>query len=132
MLLYVTAYGGNRLYRNDDAVVTTNGGFPHVLLNQTATANHWLTVDLTGRRSNRDAIGAEITVTTGHRTQLVTVSTCGSYLSASDKRAHFGLGSATVVNTLDIQWPSGLRQHLENVKADQFLKIDEPSQSPRR
>jgi hypothetical protein len=84
MLLYVTAYGGNRLYRNDDAVVTTNGGFPHVLLNQTATANHWLTVDLTGRRSNRDAIGAEITVTTGHRTQLVTVSTCGSYLSASD------------------------------------------------
>jgi hypothetical protein len=47
---------------------------------------------LTGRRSNRDAIGAEITVTTGHRTQLVTVSTCGTYLSASDERAHFGLG----------------------------------------
>ena len=74
-----------------DAVVTTNGGPAHILHNETANANHWLTLTLTGHRSNRDAIGAEIKLTTAHRSQLVTVTTSGSYLSANDKRAHFGL-----------------------------------------
>ncbi len=109
-----------------DAVVTTNDGPAHILRNQTPTANHWLTLSLTGHRSNRDAIGAEIKLTTAHGSQLVTVTTSGGYLSASDKRAHFGLGSDTVANAIDIRWPSGILQHLDNVKADQFLQVDEP------
>ena len=109
-----------------DAVVTTNDGPAHILRNQTPTANHWLTLSLTGHRSNRDGIGAEIKLTTAHGSQLVTVTTSGGYLSASDKRAHFGLGSDTVANAIDIRWPSGILQHLDNVKADQFLQVDEP------
>ena len=75
-----------------DAVVTTNGGPAYVLRNETATGNHWLTLSLVGHHSNRDAIGAEIKVTTSTGTQMLTVSTAGSYLSSNDKRAHFGLG----------------------------------------
>jgi hypothetical protein len=109
-----------------DAVVTTNDGPAHILRNQTATANHWLTLSLTGHRSNRDGIGAEIKLTTAHGSQFVTVTTSGGYLSANDKRAHFGLGSDTVANAIDIRWPSGILQHLDNVKADQFVQVDEP------
>lgn len=67
-------------------------------------------------------------MTTAHGVQLTTVSTAGRYLSSNDKRAHFGLGPDNIAKAIDIRWPSGLRQHLENVKADQFLKVDEPSE----
>ncbi|HET6218090.1 MAG TPA: ASPIC/UnbV domain-containing protein, partial [Acidobacteriaceae bacterium] len=76
-------------------------------------------------RSNRDGIGAEVKLVTSHGSQWVTVSPAGSYLSSSDKRVHFGLGTDTEA-TLYIHWPSGIDQVLKNVKADQFLKIDEP------
>jgi hypothetical protein len=58
---------------------------------------------------------------------MATVTTAGSYLSSSDKRVHFGLGTETVVGTIEIRWPSGIRQTIKNVTADQILKIDEPS-----
>jgi enediyne biosynthesis protein E4 len=109
-----------------DAVVTTNDGPVHILHNETGSANHWLTLGLIGHRSNRDAIGAEVKVTTEAGQQLATVSTCGSYLSSSDKRVHFGLGSENVAKTLEIRWPSGIVQHLNGVKADQMIRIDEP------
>ena len=110
-----------------DAVVTTNDGPAYVLHNETATDNHWLTIFLVGHRSNRDGIGAEIKLTTSAGSQVVTVSTAGSYLSASDKRAHFGLGAESIVKSVRIQWPSGVIQTLENVRADQILKVDEPT-----
>jgi len=113
-----------------DAVVTTNDGPAYVLHNETATDNHWLSISLVGHRSNRDGIGAEIKITTAAGSQLTTVSTAGSYLSSSDKRAHFGLGAETIVKTIRIQWPSGIIQTLENVHADQILKVDEPT-SPK-
>ncbi len=109
-----------------DAVVTTNGGSAHILHNETATPNHWLTLALTGHTSNRDAIGAEIKLTTAHTAQFVTVSTAGSYLSSNDKRAHFGLGPDTLASTIEIRWPSGILQKLTNIKADQILKVEEP------
>jgi enediyne biosynthesis protein E4 len=116
-----------------DAVVTTNGGPAYVLRNETATANHWLTLSLVGHRSNRDGIGAEIKLTTSAGAQFVTVSTAGSYLSASDKRAHFGLGAATVAKSIEIRWPSGTVQMLENVRADQILTVNEPAETrPKR
>jgi len=112
-----------------DAVVELNDGPAHILHNETATANHWLTLDLVGYTSNRDAIGAEVKVTTSKGTQMVTVSTAGSYLSSNDKRAHFGLGADAVVKKIEIRWPSGIAQKLENVKGDRILKVDEPVQT---
>jgi hypothetical protein len=59
--------------------------------------------------------------------QYATVSTAGSYLSASDKRVHFGLGQESVAQKIEIRWPSGIRQTLKDVPADQILQIDEPA-----
>ena len=110
-----------------DAVVTTNDGPLYVLRNETITSNHWLILKLVGHKSNRDAIGAEVKVKTGKNSQLVTVTTASSYLSASDKRVHFGLGAAKVADTIEIRWPSGILQTLKNVSANQILQVDEPS-----
>jgi hypothetical protein len=110
-----------------DAIVTTNGGPAYVMHNEIQTGNHWLTLNLVGHRSNRDGIGAEIKLTTPAGSQWVTVTTGGSYLSASDKRAHFGLGTAKQAQTIEIRWPSGIVQTLKDVSADQILTIDEPS-----
>ncbi len=108
-----------------DAVVSTNDGPAHLLRNRTDSGNHWLTLLLVGHTSNRDAIGAVVKVTTAAGPQYVTVSTTGSYLSSSDKRAHFGLGAQTVVSDVEIRWPSGIVQHLKDVKVDQQVKVDE-------
>jgi len=109
-----------------DAVVTGNDGGLYVLHNDTPSKNHWITLTLVGHQSNRDAIGAEVKIVTAARSQLATVSTAGSYLSSSDKRVHFGLGSEKYA-TIEIRWPSGIRQIIKNVSADQILKVDEPS-----
>ena len=109
-----------------DAVVSTNDGPVHLLINHTANGNHWLGLLLVGHTSNRDAIGATVHLTAGGGSQHATVSTAGSYLSSGDKRLHFGLGSATEAD-LDIQWPSGIRQHLEHVAAGAVLRVDEPA-----
>ena len=110
-----------------DAVVTTNGGPIHVLHNETTTPYHWLTLRLIGHKSNRDAVGALVKLTSQHGAQFATVTTAGSYLSSSDKRLHFGLGEEDVAKSIEIQWPSGVRQTLLNVRGDQIFSIDEPS-----
>jgi enediyne biosynthesis protein E4 len=109
-----------------DAVVTTNDGPAYVLHNETPTPNHWLTLNLVGHKSNRDAIGAQVKLTTAAGSQFATVTTASSYLSASDKRVHFGLGSEAIAQTIEIRWPSGIVQTLKEIKADQILQIDEP------
>jgi hypothetical protein len=116
-----------------DAVITTNDGAAHILRNETPTRNHWLILKLVGHRSNRDGIGAEVKLTTSKGMQLQTVTTAGSYLSSSDKRAHFGLGAEAVAQRVEIRWPSGIVQVLEAVHADQILQVDEPlhSDAPR-
>ena len=81
---------------------------------------------LTGHRSNRDAIGAEVKVVTARGVQMATVTTASSYLSSSDKRVHFGLGPESSVQKVEIRWPSGILQTLSDVKADQILEVDEP------
>ena len=106
-----------------DAVVTVLGGQPLVLMNR-ADKQHWLTITLRGTRSNRDGLGARVRV--NGQTRYAT--TAGSYLSASDKRLHFGLGSATTAS-VEIAWPSGLRQTIDDVRADQFLEVREPEHS---
>jgi enediyne biosynthesis protein E4 len=110
-----------------DAVVTENGGPVHILHNQTDTHNHWLTLNLVGHKSNRDAIGAEVKIVTTQGQQQATITTSGSYLSSGDKRAHFGLGAQDSVKEIQIRWPSGVRQILRNVNGDQILRVDEPA-----
>ena len=112
-----------------DAVITTNDGTAHILRNQTRLQNHWLILKLVGHKSNRDAIGAEVMLTTSKGMQLQTVTTAGSYLSSSDKRVHFGLGTDAVAKSIDIRWPSGIRQTLKDVHADQILQVDERASS---
>jgi hypothetical protein len=110
-----------------DAVVTTNDGPAYILHNETGTTNHWLTLLLVGHKSNRDAIGAEVKISTAKGRQLATVTTTGSYLSASDKRVHFGLGTETAAGTVEIRWPSGVVQTLRDVAGNQILQVDEPA-----
>jgi len=109
-----------------DAVITTNDGVPHILRNETPTRNHWLILKLVGHTSNRDAIGAEVKLVTSQGSQLETVTTASSYLSASDKRVHFGLGADAAAQSIEIRWPSGILQVLKDVRADQILQVDEP------
>jgi hypothetical protein len=109
-----------------DAVVTTNDGPAYVLHNETSTQNHWLTLRLIGHKSNRDAIGAEVKIVTLVGQQFATVTTAGSYLSSSDKRVHFGLGSNAMVKSIEIRWPGGTRQTLTNVQGDRMVEIEEP------
>lgn len=110
-----------------DAVVTENAGPAHILMNETKTSNHWIGFKLVGHRSNRDGIGAVIRITTSRGPQWYTVTTASSYLSSSDLRAHFGLGSDTEAETVEIQWPSGIVQHLAHVHGDRYVRVDEPA-----
>lgn len=115
-----------------DALVTANDGPVRVLHNETATANHWILVKLTGHKSNRDAIGAAVRITTASGAQYATVTTASSYLSSGDKRVHFGLGKAPVVESIEIRWPSGIVQTLQDVAADRIVQIDEPAATDPR
>ena len=112
-----------------DAVVTANDGPVRVLRNETINGNHWILLSLTGHKSNRDGIGATVKVVTTEGAQYATVTTAGSYLSSSDKRVHFGLGKASVIQAIEIHWPSGIVQTLRDVAADRIVRIDEPSTS---
>ena len=103
-----------------DAVVSVLGGHPLIIRNR-PSPHHWLTLQLQGTKSNRDGLGARVKVAT----QSAYVTAAGSYLSASDRRVHFGLGSKTEVS-VEILWPSGKRQWLEKVLADRILQVKEP------
>jgi hypothetical protein len=103
-----------------DAVVSVLGGHPMVFRGRDNT-NHWLVLKLVGTRSNRDGQGAKVRI----GSQVAYVTTSGGYLSASDGRVHFGLGSQTLA-TVEIEWPSGAYQELDRVAADQILTVKEP------
>jgi len=106
-----------------DAVLTVLGGHPLVLMNR-GGKRHWLSITLRGTRSNRDGLGARVSV--NRQTRFAT--TAGSYLSANDKRLHFGLDDSDTA-TVEVLWPSGTRQILKDVRANQFLEIREAEQS---
>jgi len=114
-----------------DAVVTTNDGPAYVLRNKFQSSNHWLTLKLVGHQSNRDGIGAEVKLVTAGGAQFVTVTTASSYLSASDKRAHFGLGKDEIAKEIQVRWPSGIVQTLKDIRANQILQVDERVAKPR-
>jgi hypothetical protein len=101
--------GPPRLFRND-------GG---------REQGSWLTLELEGTKSNRSAIGARVELRTGTARQVREVRADGSYLAAHDLRVHFGLGAAKQVDAIDIRWPSGARQSLKDVPANQMLHVRE-------
>jgi hypothetical protein len=111
-----------------DLVVTSLNRRPRILLSSGGNGNHWLWLELVGRASNRDAIGARVKLTTASGRVLHNhVAVSGGFLSSSDKRLHFGLGTEPLVQSLEIRWPSGRTQTLEAVKADRVLRVEEPS-----
>ena len=117
-------------YDNDgrvDVLIVDSEGAPLLLHNESHNTGHWLGLRLIGSRSNRDAIGAEVTVETPSLKQTRRCGTDGSYLSASDPRVHFGLGTATLATIIKVRWPSGLVSSLHNVSANQYLVLHEPS-----
>jgi hypothetical protein len=110
-----------------DIVVTSLMERPRILLNSADNGNHWIVLELTGHESNRDAIGAKVKLTTASgRVLYEHVAVSVGFMSSSDKRVHFGLGQEKEIREIEIRWPRGKVQKLESVKADRFLKVDEP------
>ena len=110
-----------------DIVMNCNNGPAVILQNRKPTGNHWLIVDTIGTRGNRDGIGAQIRLAAeSGRQQFAMVTTGSSYLSSNDKRVHFGLGASSKVKLLEVTWPSGKVQRLENLAADRILTVREP------
>ena len=114
----------------DVDLFVVNNNQPAVLLrNETASANHWLALRLVGTRSNRDGLGARIAVRTGSREQTLQTHSSSGYLSQSDPRLYIGLGAHLKADRIEIVWPSGVRQQLQDVEADQLLTVTEPTES---
>lgn len=110
-----------------DLVVTSLMDTPRILINSAEGGNHWLMLELAGTESNRDAIGAKVKLTTASGRVLYNhVSVSVGFMSSTDKRVHFGLGSEKQVRQIEIRWPRGTVQKLENIGADQFLRVEEP------
>src|SRR5258708_5765206 len=109
-----------------DVVVSVIGDHAELLYNTTTNNNHWILLQTIGVKSNRDGIGTRIKLTgESGLVQYNHVTTAGSFASSSDKRVHFGLGRDTRIKEIELRWPSGRIQVLQNVKADQILKITE-------
>jgi len=117
-----------------------NDGDVDVVLNNldsdaTVLANHspparWLVLRLEGTKSNREALGARITIRVNGKQQVREVNRCGGFLSSNDVRAYFGLGSAQSVEELEVKWPSGLRQTFSSVQANHRYRIVEGGSGP--
>jgi enediyne biosynthesis protein E4 len=114
-------------FNNDgrvEIVVNNSHDRPSLLRNLGGHGN-WILLKLEGTKSNRDAIGARVTLRVGDHQQTQEVRSGGGYISQSDFRLHFGLGKATKADAIEIRWPSGLVQRFQNLAANQIVKIRE-------
>jgi len=109
-----------------DVVLTQVGGPPVLLRNNQALGHHFVRLKLRGTESNRDAIGANVALSAGGKTQWRQVMPTKSYLSASELTVTFGLGRQTQVEQIEITWPRGRKQILKEVKIDAMMVVDEP------
>jgi enediyne biosynthesis protein E4 len=114
-----------------DVVATALSREPEVWMNRTSPAGHWLDIALEGTRSNRDGIGARIKLASRGGVQYNHMTTSVGYASSSDGPVHFGLGPDTKADSIEIRWPCGGVQTLENIAADHVLKVKEPVQACR-
>jgi len=100
---------------------------PSLLANSVHSGNHWIAFKTVGTRSNRDGIGAKISVKNGERTLVDEVRSGSSYISQNDMRAHFGLGTATKVGPVQVRWPSGLVERYDILSVDAIQTLKEGS-----
>src|SRR5580658_4764649 len=98
-------------------------------MNTTSSGNHWIILKLVGTKDNRDGLGTKVKITTSEGVQYNHATTAVGYSSSSDKRVHFGLGKAGVIDKIELSWPTGVKQVLTRVKADQVLTVVESRQS---
>ncbi len=110
-----------------DVVVTALSAPAEIWMNRSSGSGHWLDLALQGTASNRDGIGARIKLISKSGTQYNHMTTSVGYASSSDGPVHFGLGPDTQADRIEIHWPSGIVQTLENVPADRVIKVVEPS-----
>jgi enediyne biosynthesis protein E4 len=121
------------------AVVSNMNAPPSLLVNQVRSANHWITFVTAGSsyssasykfKSNRDGIGARILVKAGSRILVDEVRSGSSYISNNDRRVHFGLGSGTKIDWVEVRWPSGLVERFDNLPVDSIHTLKESSGTP--
>ena len=103
---------------------------PMLLVNMAPNSNHWLGVITQGTRSNRDGIGARVTVSAGGRKWVQEVRSGSSYISSNDLRLHFGLGAATGISSIEVLWPSGVDEGFKAGGVDRFVTLVEGKGSP--
>ena len=109
------------------AVISNMNAPPSLLVNQARSSNHWVEFRTIGTRSNRDGIGARITVKAGSRNFVDEVRSGSSYISNNDMRVHFGLGAATKIEWVQVRWPSGLVERFEGLPVDAIHTLKEGS-----
>jgi hypothetical protein len=88
--------------------------------------NNWISIKLKGTKSNRDSIGARITITTGNKKQIREVQAGSSYLSQNSLWQTFGIGQIPIIEKIEVRWPSGITKTLENINSGQRIVIEEP------
>jgi hypothetical protein len=108
-----------------DVLVTTNGGPAYLFRNDGGNRNHWLSVRTVGAKSSRDGLGAVVRVASAAGKQWGMVRSGSSYCSQSDLALTFGLGRDTKVATLEVEWPSGVKQRFTDLPADRLVTVDE-------
>ena len=115
----------------DVDIAVSNSGAPMLLLRNDGAHGNWIGLTLRGTKSNRQGIGARVTVETEAGRQVREVKAGESYLSSSDPRVHFGLGSATSVKKITIRWPSGATQEVTEARVGKYNPVTEPSPGGR-
>jgi hypothetical protein len=108
-----------------DVAINNRGDYPELLRNDGGNANHWLEILLIGTRSNRDGIGSSLRLTSEGVAHVEQSKGGMSYMSASDPRIHFGLGKRSMIESLEITWPSGQVDRLTNVPIDRIIAVKE-------
>lgn len=109
-----------------DIVTSSINNRPQILMNRTSNGNHWILLKLEGTKDNRDGLGTKVKITTADGVQYNQATTAVGYNSSSDKRVHFGLGNSAMIDRIDLAWPTGVKQVLTKIKADQVLTVVEP------
>jgi len=112
---------------NVDIIVEDLDGSPMLLHNQGIAGRHWVSFEFAGTKSNKLAIGTKVKIVAGGMTQTDEVRTGGGYISQHDLRLHFGLDKATKIDSVEIRWPSGKTETLNNLTADKIYSVLEGS-----
>jgi len=113
-----------------DFMINNYNGPAQYFVNKVPQRGHWLRIRLRGRQSNRDGIGAILRATTGNKKQMRVISAGDGYASQYSRIAHFGLGNAKTIDTLEVTWPSGHQQTFHNVAVDRLIEVDENRPAP--